>query len=133
MPFTGKVGDTLRLRDTGARHRYIILTNPNNDGNVVILNFTTAKHFEWSVTFQPKDNKRLFTKKCTPNYHDALLFPLSALEKAVKRKSTEYEFCPESITLRIIVGAFQSRHTSLEIINELKRQYPQEYDRYYRP
>ena len=60
MPFSGKIGDTLRLRDTGARHRCIILTNHNNDGNVVILNFTTAKHFEWSVTFSPRDNRKLF-------------------------------------------------------------------------
>lgn len=133
MPFTGKIGDTLRLRDIGARHRYIILTEQNNDGNVVILNFTTVKHFEWSVTFQPKDNKKLFTEKCTPNYHDARLYPLSKLVKAIGRKPREYEFCPENLTLRIVIGAFQSRHTSFEIINELKRQYPQEYDRYYRP
>ena len=57
MSFTGKIGDTLRLQDTGARHRYIILTKPNNNKNVVIVNFTTAKHHEWFLSFSPKDNK----------------------------------------------------------------------------
>ncbi len=133
MPFTGKIGDTLRLRDTGARHRYIILTNLNDDGNVVILNFTTTKHFGWSITFKPTDSNRLFTSKCTPNYHDASLYPLNALAKAIGSKPKEYEFCPENLTLRIIIGAFQSRHTPLEIIDELRKQYPDEYKNYYKP
>jgi len=132
MPFTGKVGDTLRLRDTGARHRYVILTKPNSDGKVVITNFTTAKHREWLVTFNPSDNKKLFTEKCTPNYNDALIYPLDSLAEAVKRNPKEYVFCPENLTKRIIIGALESKHTPLEIIEELKFQYPNEYKSYYK-
>lgn len=130
MPFTGKVGDTLRLRDIGTRHRYIILTKPNSDGNVVITNFTTAKHFEWLVTFRPRDNKELFTKKCTPNYNGARIYPLSALAKIVKRNPKNYVFCPEKLTQRIIIGALQSRYTPIEVLEELKAQYPIEYKKY---
>jgi len=133
MPFTGKIGDTLRLRDTGARHRYIILTEQNNDGNVVILNFTTASHLEWLETFTPKDNSDLFTKRCTPNYHDARLYPCSALSYVASQHPTEYVFCPEELRNRIIFGAFKSRHTPFEIIDELKKQYPNEYEKYYNP
>lgn len=130
MPFTGKVGDTLRLRDIGARHRYIILTKPNNDGNVVIINFTTAKHFEWLVTFRPRDNRKLFTEKCTPNYTDARIYPISALTKIVKRNPREYVFCPENIIKRIIRGALESKHTRIEVLEELKVQYPIDYQKY---
>ena len=130
MPFSGKVGDTLLFDDIGARHRYIILTKPNTDGNVVIINFTTSQPFEWLVTFSPRDNKRLFTKKCTPNYIDARIYPLKSL---LKISPKEYVFCPENITKRIVIGAFESRHTPLEIIDELRKQYPNEYDTYYRP
>ena len=131
MPFTGKIGDTLRLSDIGARHRYIIITNPNSAGNVVIVNVTTAKHFDWLVTFKPKDNQKLFSAKCTPNYTDARLYPIKSLSKIVKRHPREYVFCPENITKKIVIGAFQSRHTPLEIIEELGIQYPNEYKGYY--
>lgn len=130
MPFTGKVGDTLRLRDTGARHRYIILTKPNSDGNVVIANFTTARHFEWLVTFRPRDNRELFKEKSTVNYNDARFYPISALAKVVERNPKEYVFCPENLTKEIVIGAFQSRFTPIEILEELKGQYPNEYERY---
>lgn len=131
MPFNGKIGDTLRLRDIGARHRYIILTNPNSNGNVVILNFTTAKYFEWLVTFTPKDDRDLFTRKCTPNYHDACLYPLSALFYVARQNPKDYIYCPENLTRRIVVWALQSKYISLEIIDELKKQYPDEYDKYF--
>ena len=130
MPFTGKAGDTLRLRDIGARHRYIILTKPNSDGDVVIANFTTAKHFEWLVTIRPSNNKELFTEKCTPNYHDACLYPLSALTKVAESHPKEYVFCPQNLTKRIINGALESRHTPIEVLEELKIQYPIEYEKY---
>jgi len=130
MPFTGKVGDTLRLRDTGASHRYIILTKPNSDGNVVITNFTTAKHFEWLVTFRPRDNRKLFKKPSTVNYNDARLYPISALTEIVKRNPKEYVFCSENLVKRIIVGALQSKYTRIEVLEELKAQYPIEYKKY---
>jgi hypothetical protein len=132
MPFTGKIGDTLRLRDIGARHRYIILTKPNSDGNVVIANFTTAKHFEWLVTFRPRDNKKLFKEKSTVNYNDACILPLEALTKRAKRKTKSYVFCPENLTKRIIIGALQSQHTPIGVLEELRIQYPNEYKRYCR-
>ena len=130
MPFTGKVGDTVRLHDIGGHHRYVILTKPNSDGNVVITNFTTSKHFEWLVTFRPKDNKGLFTEKCSPNYTDAVLYPLSALKEIVKRNPKQYVYCPENLTKKIVIGALQSQHTPIEILEELKNQYPEEYEQY---
>jgi hypothetical protein len=130
MPFTGKVGDTLRLRDIGARHRYIILTKPNSDGNVVIANFTTAGHFEWLVTFRPRDNRELFKEKSTVNYNDARFYSISALAKVVERNPKEYVFCPENLTKEIVIGALQSKFTPIEILEELKGQYPNEYERY---
>ena len=130
MPFTGKVGDTLRLRDIGGHHRYIILTKPNSDGNVVIANFTTARHFEWLVTFRPRDNRELFKEKSTVNYNDARIYPINVLEKIAERNPKQYKFCPENLTKRIVIGAFQSLFTPIEILEELRIQYPNEYEKY---
>jgi len=123
MPFTGKVGDTLLLSDIGGRHRYVILTEPNANGDVVITNFTTASHFEWHVVFRPKDNRQLFTERCTPNYNDARLYPLSALLKIAENTHIDYVFCTHNHIKKIVAGALQSKHTPLEIADELKIQY----------
>lgn len=130
MPFSGKVGDTLPLRDIGGGHRYVILTNPNSAGDVVIVNFTTAKHCEWNVTFTPRTNGKLFTEKCTPNYNDARLYPISVLGKIAKRNPKKYVFCPDNLIRRIIKGALQSKYRRGEILRELKAQYPTEYSKY---
>ena len=131
MPFTGKVGDTLFLGDTGGRHRYVILTEPNNDGNVVITNFTTASHFEWNVVFRPKDNKQLFTERCTPNYHDARFYPFSGLLKIAQSTHAVYAFCARHHIKKIVTGALQSNHTPLEILRELAAQYPKLISKWY--
>jgi len=126
MPFTGKVGDTLFLSDIGGGHRRVILTKPNDDGKVVITNFTTASHFDWNVVFRPRDNRRLYTERCTPNYHDMQLYPLSALLKIAQKNPTDYVFCARRDTQKIVNGALQSYHPSLEILEELAVQYPEE-------
>lgn len=131
MPFTGKIGDTLYLSDIGGHHRYIILSKPNSDGNVVIANFTSARYWkEWLVTFTPRANKRLFDKKTTVNYADTRIIPISKLIKVAKRNPKQYEFCPENLTEKIVIGALQSQFTPIEILEELRIQYPNEYERH---
>ncbi|MCX6011551.1 MAG: hypothetical protein NT134_04780 [Chloroflexi bacterium] len=131
MPFTGKVGDTLYLGDIGGRHRYIIISKPNSDGNVIIANFTSATYWrEWVVTFTPKHSKRLFDRKTTVNYADARIKPVSKLVEEAKYRPEKYEFCPENLVKKIVIGALQSRFTQIEILEELKIQYPSEYEKY---
>jgi hypothetical protein len=134
MPFTCKVGDTLRLSDRGGSHHYVILTNSNSDGNVVVVNFTTARYWkEWIVQFTRKDNRKLFKKKTTVNFADARIISASKLLAIAKLKSTvDYNYCAENITKEIIIGAFQSQFTPIEVIVELGIQYPDEYESYYK-
>ncbi len=127
MPFSGKPGDTLFLDDRGDGHWYIILTKPNNVGNVVTVNFTTASHFPWLVVLRPKDNPRLFKERCTPNYIDARFRPVRELAAIADRNPSQYHFCDEGNTKRIIIGAIQSQHTKQELLDELEIQYPSEY------
>jgi len=131
MPFTGKIGDTLRLTDVGGHHRYVILTKPDINGNVVIANFTSAKYWkEWLVTFTQRDDKQLFDRKTTVNYADAHILPVNTLIDEAKRKPRDYEFCTENHVRRIVIGAFQSQHTPIGILEGLRIQYPNEYERY---
>lgn len=119
MPFTGKVGDTFLMDDPGGRHRYVILTKPNND-RVVMTNWTTAKHHDWQVVFLPKHNHNLFTKRCTPNYHDIAFYSLPRIKQ---RTISDYAFCPEDLLRKVIIGAFSSQHTPIGVLEELKSQY----------
>jgi len=132
MPFTGKVGDTLHLSDIGGGHRYVILTKPNSDGNVVMANFTSARYWkEWLVTFRPKDDKRLFDKKTTVNYADAQIIPVKKLIEASKSNPRgDYVFCREYHCKRIISKAFQSQYIPGEVLGELGSQYPIESAKY---
>ena len=131
MSFSGKVGDTLRLADTGRGHRYVILTKPNSDGNVVVVNFTSASYLkEWLVTFRPKDNKRLFIKQTTVDYSFARIVPVEKLGVEAKCNPNDYVFCPENLAEKIVTGAFQSQFTRIEVLTELSVQYPDEYRRY---
>jgi hypothetical protein len=133
MPFTGKVGDTLRLNDIGGGHRYVILTKPNINGNVVIVSFTSARYWkEWLVTFTTKDNRRLFSKKTTVNYTAARILPVERLINKATRKPKDYRFCSENHIKRIVIGAFQSQLTPIEILEELKIQYSIESKKYYK-
>jgi hypothetical protein len=133
MPFTCKIGDTLRISDSGGRHHYVILTNSNSDGNVVVVNFTTARYWkEWIVDFTKKDNRKLFKKKTTVNYADARIISAKKLLAIANRKSIDdYIYCAENIIKEIIIGAFQSQFTPIEIIEELSIQYPNEYKKHY--
>lgn len=131
MPFSGKPGDTLLLPDVGDGHWYIILTKPNSDGNVITVNFTTASHFPQIVVLRPKDNRKLFTENCWPNYIDADFYPVSELAEFAGRNPKRYHFCNENITKKIIIGAIQSKDTNQELLEELEIQYPSEFSQHY--
>ena len=133
MPFTCKIGDTLRLSDIGGKHFYVIITKPHDDGNVVLVNFTSARYWkEWIVIFTKKDNRKLFSKKSTVNYADARIMPSRKLIAIAERISTDdYNYCAENIIEKIIIGAFQSKFAPNEVITELSVQYPNEYKKYY--
>jgi len=132
MPFTGKVGDTLHLSDDGGGHRYVIITPPNSNGNVVIVNFTYKGYWkEWLVTFRPKDNKRLFSKKTTVNYADARIVPVQTLiDIAETAPSNDYVFCHHYHSKEIAIGALKSQFTPVEVLEELQVHYPDEYAKY---
>lgn len=130
MPFSGKPGDTLFLDDTSLGHWYVLLTKPNSNGDVITINFTTAGHFPQIVVLRPRDNPKLFKENCWPNYIDARFRSVSKLAAIAGRNPKQYWFCDEIVTKKIIIGAIQSKYTSLEILEELKGQYPVEYERY---
>ncbi len=135
MPFTGKVGDTLHISDSGGGHRYVIITEPNDDDEAVLVNFTSTRIWkDNSAVFHPRDDKHLFKVETSVRFSDASLVPVDELkEKAKTRKNKkEYLYCSENNIKRIVKGAFQSDFTPIEIIEELKTQYPDEYDKYYK-
>ena len=127
MPFTCRIGDSFFLPDTGGRHRYVILTNPNSDGKIVLVNFTDSKNVESPVIFHPKDDIRLFNKRTGVYYAWAKLVLAANLTESIIDR---WIFCQSDIIKEIVRGAFQSQHTPIEILREISAQYPAEHKKY---
>ena len=84
----------------------------------------------WMGSINKEKIRELFKEKSTVNYNDARIYPINALAKIAERNPKQYKFCPENLTKRIVIGAFQSRFTPIEILEELRIQYPNEYERH---
>lgn len=129
MPFTCGVGDSFFKVDYGDRHRYVVISKPNADGKVVLVNFTRVTPYkECVVIFKPEDDKELFRIPTTINYRNAAL---ASTSNVAKYGDNGYKCCKAIHIEKIIKGAFQSEFISPEIIDELKVQYPIEYEKYY--
>jgi hypothetical protein len=128
MPFTCKIGDSFYLPDAGRGHRYVILTNPNNERKLVIVNFTDVRNIHLLPVFTPTDAPDIFSKHTSVNYAFAQLV---IRDRLVNNKLERWAFCNLNIVRKIITGAFQSQHTPNFIIKELRDQYPLEYEKYH--
>ena len=134
MSFDCKVGDIIFISDSGGGHRYVVLTNPNKDACVVIVNFTSATgRIKDGKVFTRTDNKILFEKPTVVPYKRAEIYPCNSLRAEVNRRDvvSDYRSCPPSIMKQIIKDAFKSQFTIGDVIEELKTYYPKEYAQYY--
>lgn len=134
MSFDCKVGDTVFMPDCGGGHRYVVLTTPNKDDCVVIVNFTSATgHISDGKIFTRSDDGILFECPTVVPYKLARIFPVTSLRDEVNRRDvvSDYKFCPQVIMKQIIKDAFKSQLTDGDVIKELKTHYPQEYALYY--
>ena len=134
MSFDCKVGDTAFIDDVGGGHRYVVLTNPNKDDCVVIVNFTSATgRIDDGKIFTSSDDRNLFEWPTVVSYKRAKLFPVTSLRDEVNRRDvvSDYKLCSPNIMAQIIKDAFKSQFTKGDVIEELKTQYPKEYNLYY--
>lgn len=135
MPFDCKVGDTAFILDGGGGHKYVVLTNPNTDGKVVRVNFTTSiNRADGGKLYTPSDDKDLFQFPSIVPYKLAELYPCDVLREQANRKDVvnHYKPCPQDIMKQIIQDAFESQFTKSDVIEELRVSYPNEYDQYYK-
>lgn len=133
MPYTGKVGDSIFIDDLGGGHRYVILTKPDKNDEVIIVNFTAEKlDKDCTATFRPRDHHTLFSKPTIVNYPGAYPISISNLKKEAANPDSRYVHCPVNIVNRILIGAFQSEFTPIGIKAELKEQYPDIAKEYYK-
>ena len=131
MPFDCKVGDVAHIYDWGGGHWYVVLTTPNKNGKVVRVNFTSSRgQVDGGRVFTPSDNKSLFEFPSIVPYRRAQIYPCGAFRDEANRSDVlnKYKFCPHDIMEQIIEDAFKSQHTKGDVIEELKTQYPKEYN-----
>lgn len=120
MPFTCKVGDSFYLPNDNGRHRWVILSKPNSSRCIVIVNFTDATNTACPVIFRPGDHNP-FTKRTTICCEKAQLILESKLRAL---KVVDYANFNEQQVEKIVKGVIDSMDTPLEIVAELKSQYP---------
>lgn len=134
MPFDCKVGDTAYILDDGGGHKYVVLTNPNKDGCVVRVNFTSSVgRVDGGKVFTRSDDEDLFESPSIVPYKRAEIYPADKLHQEANRKDVvnHYKLCPQGIMEQIIKDAFENQFTKGDVIEELKNTYPQEYEQYY--
>ena len=121
----------MHLPDIWGGHRYVVLTKPNNDGKVVIVNFTSVRDWkDCPVIFRPKDNKSLFGHLTTISCSDATIVSVASLVNEAQDNPKDYLFCSPRNTQKAIIGTLESQLTPMEILDELGTQYPTEYAKY---
>ena len=134
MSFCCRVGDSIFLNDKGGGHRYVVISEPNQNKCVVIVNFTSASgSIDRTVTFTRSDDKNLFDHPTNVNFKLARMISTEKLIREANRQDTvnHYISCSEEIIKKIVIGAFQSQFTPIEIINELGVQYLDDYNKHY--
>jgi hypothetical protein len=133
MPFNGKPGDSIFIDDPGGGHRYVILTEPDSNNQVVIVNFTADKFGkDPAVIFGRHHRSKLFSKPTAVNYPSAYKIDVTKLESEAEKPNCKYGYCPADMLNRIILGAFQSNFTPTGIQTELEAQYPDIAKDYYK-
>ena len=126
MSFSGKIGDTFTLRENPSfRGLNVILTEPNNNGKVVVIPFGVAvKRKQAYEIFSGKDHE-LFMGNKIPRYLDARL---KDHQNIVILQNDNPDRCkgelPQDIIRRVIDGAFRARQSSTNVLDEIARQYP---------
>lgn len=134
MSFGCKVGDSVFLPDDGGVHRYVVLTNPNKNDSIIIVNFTSAPNPMCDgKVFTRSDDRNLFVKPTVVHYKRAIIISVTSLCEQERRTDvvSDYQHCSESIMGQIIKDAYKSQFTIGDVIEELKIHYPQEYALYY--
>lgn len=134
MQFDCKVGDTAFILDSGGGHWYVVLTNPNEHGYVVRVNFTSSVgRVDGGRLFTTSDNRELFEVPTVVPYRRAEIYPCDTFRGEANRADVlnKYKSCPQDIMGKIIEDAFKSQYTKGDVIKELRTQYPKEYNLYY--
>lgn len=137
MPFDCKVGDIAFCYDGGyggRGHWYIVLTNSNINGYVVRANFTKSRgQVDGGRVFTPKDDSYIFEFSTVVPYRFAKVYPCDAFRDEANRADVlnKYKHCPQGIMRQIIEDAFKSLYTEGDVLDELKAEYPEEYNLYY--
>jgi len=115
-----KSGDTiLGSRDYDSiPHLWIALTDPNEDGNIAIVNVTDFHNHEDKTTVLKPGDHPFITKESIVLYQDARIVPAASLLNAMKngRGCVPRESCSVEMMHKLRTGIFASDHTPNGVI-----------------
>ena len=129
MAFTGKVGDACKLKDTPPfTSLYIIVTNPNTKGDVVVMRFVTPIYGKQTyVMFSPR-HSTLFAGNKTVAYTDAKLLSQQTLISHAEKNPQNTVCFDADIVRDVVIGAFCAEQSENGILEKLNEQYPDLYE-----
>lgn len=102
---------TPKKSDDTASHLFIVLTNANQNQEVLAINITSSDKFDPTCILTSKDHS-FINRKSYVSYRYCHIFTVDKLKKLVIKT---YEPIGQDILDRIIKGLYQSKYTKQKI------------------
>jgi len=115
-----KAGDSVLMPKPGANqipHLWIVITDPNNNGECVIVNITTYKAISDNTVVLKSGDHPFIKHDSIVEYMDARIVSEQKLEAAIKGGAAiSKERCPVSTLAKIQKGILKSPHAARKIV-----------------
>lgn len=119
-----RAGQTILLPKPGheTAHLWVVLTAPDTQAQMLIVNFTTLRpHSDSTVVIQPGEHP-FVTHATVVHYADARLTAASAVTGALASGLfLPHQDCSPALLQRLLLGAFASPHTPEKIKRYLRQ------------
>jgi hypothetical protein len=113
-----QVGDTFLIPKRGDEfeHLWIVLTEPDDDGNAVCVNVTRKELYSDTTTVLKPGEHPFISKESVVHYPDAQILNLHKVQKAIDSNPHSYTCkahkpCSDDLFTRIQEGLLDSPHT----------------------
>ena len=119
-----RAGQTILLPKPGEEtaHLWVVLTTPNAQGQVILINFTTLRpHSDRTVVIQPGEHP-FVVHPSVAHYADARLTAAPSIEAAIASGFFhQHQDCSPELIHRLLAGALTSPYTSEKVKRHLRQ------------
>jgi hypothetical protein len=115
-----RAGDSVLMPKPGATqipHLWIVVTDPNQDREVVIVNITSYKAISDNTVVLKKGDHPFIVHDSTVEYMDARIVLVQRLEEAIRGAAAiRKQPCPPETLAKIQKGILKSPHAARKVV-----------------